>query len=161
MSESKIPAKSIKVLKTRPSAEIEKEFFNCVLEFLEDLIEATEDEDLVFLKLFFSDVSIDIIRYQFQKQILPFRDDILKRNEQFFMTDKDVFSNLHETAKHSVPKMKELWKNLNDENKEATWNWFKKFLQLIEEWDRSDGKIYNGPVVAKIPAKKYPLVALS
>ena len=73
-----------------------------------------------------------IILNSFIRYILPFKDKILDKNEQFFL-DGGGQENLDDKYKYSL-NLKENWGNLSDENKEVIWKYFQVLIVLSEKY---------------------------
>jgi len=102
--------------------------------FLNSLVELFPDEsDLIVLRIFFENqIPIEEILDRFGKKIIPLKDMIKTRNEQFFLNETDIFSGLNKDDK--VIRWKNLWrsKTLSQEDKDVIWQWFDLFLGLAE-----------------------------
>ena len=74
----------------------------------------------------------------FKKHIEEYRVNIESRNEHFFMENdfKDVISKAKDTSgdiNQIILKLKTLWKDLNQEEKDKIWDYFNLLLKLSDK----------------------------
>lgn len=73
----------------------------------------------------------------FKDGVYSFKEQILSKNEEFFINKdyKDDVQQLQYDSKWSLDQvlnLKELWGELNDENKEVIWTYFSVLIKLVE-----------------------------
>lgn len=73
----------------------------------------------------------------FKDGVYNFKEEILSKNEQFFIKKdyKEDVQQLQYDSKWSLDQvlnLKELWSQLNDENKEVIWTYFSVLIKLVE-----------------------------
>ena len=74
---------------------------------------------------------------QFVKFAIPLRDNILSKNEQFFLDDKNYEQYVKkEDSKSFVEllRLKDVWGELDEKSKENVWKIFQALLILSEEY---------------------------
>lgn len=107
-----------------------------LVEFLDQLIETFPDEgDFIIFRIFVKDKLpiADIMKYIVNK-LLPLRDMVKKRDEDFFLNHNILFSQINNPDK--INHFKKLWlsENVDEENKEVIWRWFDAFLYLAYKY---------------------------
>ena len=104
-----------------------------VLKFLDALVELfPEESDLIVVRILFENqIPIEESLNVFSSRILPARDMIINKNEQFFLRDDNVFMGINNDK---VIRWKKIWlsKKLDNDDKETIWKWLKIFLSLSE-----------------------------
>ena len=73
----------------------------------------------------------------FKDGVYNFKEQILSKNEEFFIKKdyKEDVQQLQYDSKWSLDQvlnLKELWTQLNDENKEVIWTYFSVLIKLVE-----------------------------
>lgn len=115
--------------------ELFKTFKNEVIEFLESLIALfPNNNEMIRMRIMFHDqVPIEDMIISLMNTILPYKDMIINRDENFFLKNNDIFP---QTDKSKVIQFRELWNSdqLDDDDKEQLWNWFSLFLKRIENY---------------------------
>lgn len=105
-----------------------------LISFLDELIETFPKEpDFVIFRIFVKDKLpiIDIMTYII-KNLCPLHEMVKNRNEQFFLNYNVLFEKFGEGESTRVNKFKQLWlsNQLEDDEKEAVWQWFNSFIIL-------------------------------
>ncbi len=116
--------------------ELLKLFKENLIKFFDSLIEQLPDEsDLIIMRLFIENqIPIEEVMKTFSERVLPHKEMVYKKNEQFFIICEDMFMGL-KTDK--VSKFKSMWmssKKLSKDDKETIWKWFNLFVRLSEEY---------------------------
>jgi hypothetical protein len=77
---------------------------------------------------------VDIMNY-FIEKILPLKDEVLLKNDRFFIENNILFESV-ESSK--VNRFRSIWESdqLNEESKEVIWQWFKSFIILVERYQK-------------------------
>lgn len=105
-----------------------------LVSFIDELINwNTDDEDLIATRILLQDhIPIELVMEKLIRNVKPVREKIEKREEQFFLDDPDVFSNVKDQNK--VLSLKTLWKNPNftKDDKQKVWKWMDFFLKCID-----------------------------
>jgi hypothetical protein len=127
--------------KSRPKRDlisIKKDLLSNLKEFLNDLLETLpEEEDLHIMRIFLIDqLPIDFLIDQINKYVLPHREKIKKRNEEFFLNDDGVFGLINGKK---VLHFKDIWKSnrLAPEDKNIIFIWFEQFINIMDELNSS------------------------
>ena len=109
--------------------------------FLDELIaQFPREPDLVIVRIFMKDqVPIVDVMCHMVLQILPHVKRIESKDESFFLENTSLFS---EISKESVIHFKRLWTSeaLDDDDKDAIWQWFKSFCELAKRYQQSLGE---------------------
>jgi hypothetical protein len=117
--------------------EVLKKFKKGMLSCIDELIDQFPEEgDLVSVRVFVADQApIEDVIVNFGEQILPFKKMILDRNEKFFLNDNDIFSSLDGGK---VLHFKKLWLSdqLDDDDRDTIWKWFKYHLSVVEDYKK-------------------------
>jgi hypothetical protein len=107
--------------------------------------------DLVVLRIFIKDqIDPKVIMNNFITNILPHREEIKKRNDQFFMNKKDLFTIV---KKETFANFKKLWRStlFDDEDREALWRWADVLVVLADRYNKLDKGV---PLVKKTIKKE-------
>jgi hypothetical protein len=77
---------------------------------------------------------LDIMNY-FIEKIAPLKDEILLKNDRFFLENNILFESVDSSK---VNRFRAIWESdqLNEESKEVIWQWFKSFIILVERYQR-------------------------
>jgi hypothetical protein len=124
-----------------------KQFKNALISFLDELINQFPCEgDLVIFRIFLKD-RVPVIKMMnlFVQKILPLRDMIENRNEDFFLNHCNLFEGISDKKKN---KFKKLWRSpsLDKDDKRIMWEWFDSFIYLSEKYQkRILEKVENKP----------------
>ena len=75
------------------------------------------------------------IMNQFKLHVYPFKQQILEKDENFFLTDKFTDSIKSQSGISEILRIKQIWMdgNLSNHDKECIWNYFKVFIYLIDK----------------------------
>lgn len=122
--------------------EILKQFKKTLISFLDELIDQFPKEaDLVIFRIFLKDrVPIVNIMNYFVLKILPLKEMVTERNEDFFMNHCSLFEDVqNQQNKGKINHFKKLWRSslLDDEDKRVVWDWFDSFIFLTEKYQKS------------------------
>lgn len=118
--------------------EILKQFKNALINFLDELISQFQAEgDLVIFRIFLKDrvPIVNVVNY-FVLNILPIKQMIKDRNEDFFLNKFKLFEEIGNTGK--VNRFKKLWRSssLDEDDKGIIWEWFDSFIYLSEKYQK-------------------------
>lgn len=120
---------------------IEKQFKSTLITFLDELItQFPKEGDLLIFRIFLKDrIAINNILNFFVHKILPLKQMIIDRNEDFFMNHCNLFDAIHANKKDKLNHFKKLWRSgiLDDDDKKVVWEWFDSFLFLSEKYQKS------------------------
>ena len=107
-----------------------------LIEFLDTTIEQIPEEtDLLLVKTFFTEFCspLEIMEYFCEKLLTP---EIMKmvddRNEQFFLKNDALFSDMDVENQEKVFHFKNLWAHADKQQKEVIWQWIEKFRKIAE-----------------------------
>lgn len=116
-------------------------FKTSLIQFLDELIEQFPTEtDLIFVRFALSTIDPDTVITHFIQKILPFKDIIIAKDDEFFLDNSfDFFENVN---KSKVNHFKCIWKSsrLDDEDREIIWKWFETFVQIAEKYTGNNEK---------------------
>jgi hypothetical protein len=107
-----------------------------LLLFFDELIALLpKEQDFLVMRFFIKDqVPIaDVMEYIVHK-LIPLQSFITAKDERFFLEHQVLFEDLREHGSR-VNYFKDLWKQLDAENKEVFWNWFQYFLNLGKRYE--------------------------
>ena len=118
--------------------QIVQEFRSNLITFLDELIAQFPTEpDFIIARLFVKDrLSGEDMINTFIRECHPHKQWILEKNDKFFLeNDLNIFSEL---GKNKVNHFKVLWKSsqLNNDDRNVMWDWFKTFLFLSEQYQK-------------------------
>lgn len=125
-------------------SDIEKQFKNTLISFLDELIgQFPHEGDLVIFRIFLKDKTpITTIIDYFIEKILPLKQMVVSRNEDFFLNHCSLFEQVDDTKKNKVNNFKRLWQSnqLDADDKKVIWEWFDTFIFLVEKYQKSNLK---------------------
>lgn len=109
-------------------------FKDKMLMFLDSLIEMfPERPELIVMRMIFSDqLSIEDFVRKFTINVLPYKNTIFKRDEEFFLSDDNPIFTSYASAQAGL--LQSLWKSqsLDDEDRKSIWEWMDLFVRLSE-----------------------------
>lgn len=75
------------------------------------------------------------IMSQFKNYVYPYKDQILKRDESFFLNNSFSDNVVQSTSISEMLRIKSIWSSgrLTENDKNCIWNYFKVFLYLIDK----------------------------
>lgn len=114
-------------------------FRKTYLDFIDELIDQFPNEsDLIIARVFFSDqVPVSLVIEKFIEKVLPHENQIKSRNEDYFLSEENVFSTTHNKE---VIKFRKLWPQLDKENREAVFQWFDAMIAITKIYKKNKGK---------------------
>lgn len=121
--------------------EILNQFKNALISFLDELIGQFPTEgDLVIFRIFLKDriPIVNVLNY-FVLKILPLKNMVQERDEDFFLNKCELFESIQNIEKNKVNRFKKLWRSpsLDDDDKRVVWEWFDSFIYLSEKYQKS------------------------
>jgi hypothetical protein len=120
--------------------------FKCALiSFIDELIsQFPEEGDLVILRIIMKDRApiTDVIN-MFVIKVLPLKDMITNRNEDFILNHCELFNSFNSDQK--VNHFKKLWRSgrLDEEDQDIVWKWFESLIFLVEKYQQIKSKNVN------------------
>jgi hypothetical protein len=115
--------------------EILSTFKKNIITFVDELIEQFPQEtNLVIARIVIKDrIDENTLMNRFINTAIPFKEQINKRDENFFLKEEDVFSSFDNKK---IIAFKSLWQspNIDDEDKEIIWKWFDVLIFLCEKY---------------------------
>lgn len=126
----------VEQLLKRPESQIVAAFQQQLLNFVDDISTVLPGEsDLVAIHLFFNTAPPEDIINHFANHILPLRDRVDNRDDDFFLKEADIFGELE---KHKVDHFKHLWSSpdLSAADRQIIWRYFDVFIKLAEGYRR-------------------------
>ena len=112
-----------------------------LLTFLDILIEQfPKERDFPLLKLGIRTrmVSVKDTLKEFTAGILPHKEMVLNKDEEFFLTKCGSLLTGTEVTTDELDHFKKIWTSdsLTEDDKENLWKWFKLFLDIAIEYDK-------------------------
>jgi hypothetical protein len=115
------------------------EFKTSLVNFLDELIEQFPDQgDLVVIRIFVNDqVPIVEVMNIVISKILPLKESVKKRDENFFINNNGLFDKLD---KSKVNHFKNLWRSdrLDADDRQSIWRWYDLFIYLAEKYQKAN-----------------------
>ena len=114
------------------------QFKTCLIEFFDELIEQLPTEpDLIIARIFLKDrIPISDVMNYFVHKLLPLKNLVKERNEDFFLENDVLFQRLqHNKVNH----FKVIWRSglLDDDDKEIIFKWFESFIRQAEKYQKA------------------------
>jgi iron-sulfur cluster repair protein YtfE (RIC family) len=108
-----------------------------LLQFLKELSLQLPKEGDIILAIIILENQIpeqSIVDY-FITKIIPLKDEIMNKNEKFFLENNILFESIENST---VNKFKTIWQSndITNENREIIWDWFKIFVMITEKYMR-------------------------
>jgi len=121
--------------------ELVRLFKHRLLTFLDILIEQfPKERDFPLLKLGIKTrmVSVKDTLKEFTAGILPHKEMVLNKDEEFFLTKCGSLLSGTEVTTDELDHFKKIWTSdsLTEDDKENLWKWFKLFLDIAIEYDK-------------------------
>ena len=114
------------------------DFKYSLVNFLDELIEQFPEEgDLVVARIFLNDqVPTEQIMNVVISKILPLKEMVKKKDEDFFINNNILFEQLN---KDKVNRFKILWRSdrLDNEDRLVIWRWYELFISLAEKYQKA------------------------
>jgi len=133
------------IVMTRRLTDITDDAKRMIMEFINDLktgifTSPAEQLELTFVEAYYASVDSESAIQHLISNVLPYKDQIKKRNLHFFIDKKDViFKGLPQARidhfANMVTKPEELG-GIDGETKRVVWDYFDTFLWLAEEYKK-------------------------
>lgn len=111
------------------------QFKKALIQFFDELIECLPKEgNLVIIRIFLKDqIPIQDIMDCFIAKLLPLKNIVVNRDEQFFVDNDDLFQAFNVD---NVNHFKTVWlsNNLDTDDRQCIWTWFDSFIFLTERY---------------------------
>jgi|TARA_Y100000816_G_C26019324_1_gene533213 hypothetical protein len=121
-----------------------EEFRNQLVNFLDELIDQFPMEsDFVLIRMFIKDqVPVTDILGRFIRDLLPLKDIVHKRNEQFFLENTILYTGGN-IKTDKVDHFKKLWQSdtLDECDRKIIWDWMDLFMRIAGSYDTNFGQI--------------------
>jgi hypothetical protein len=104
-----------------------------ILQFLDEIIEQFPTEkDFLLGKMAITYLDPQSVVNMCTQYVLPFKTQILNKDEKFFLNDQFLFTNKNVDA---ITNIKRIWLSdkLDTDDRETVWLWFKTFALLIDK----------------------------
>lgn len=106
--------------------------------FFDELAETypSEGDFVVFRILIANQIEPQKIMNYVVNHILPYTKMVEERDEQFFLTNTNLFSNISQDKASKVNHFKRMWMSgqLTNDDKEAIWRWFNVFIAMARRY---------------------------
>lgn len=120
------------------SIKILSDFKTSLIEFLDEMIAQFPNEgDFILSRVFIKDqFPILEIMKLFIEKLLPYKDLVKQRDENFFLNNDVLFRGIQN---NKINHFKRLWKSnsLTDDDREIIFKWFDHLLNLVEQYTNS------------------------
>jgi len=111
-----------------------------LVDFLDELIESfPEEPDFVIFRIFVKDqIPIEDVMKYICAQLLPLRNEVKERNDNFFLNHNVLFEKFDEKKSSKVNQFKRLWLSprVDKKDKDVIWQWFDSFLYLANKYQQ-------------------------
>ncbi len=106
-----------------------------LVQFLKELSSQLPKEGDIILAIIILENQIpeqELMNY-FINKIFPLKDEVLNRNEKFFLENNILFESIESGT---VNKFKSIWlsNEITNESREVIWDWFKIFIMITEKY---------------------------
>ena len=112
-----------------------KEFKQQITLFFDQLIDLLPNSsELILGRIFVTDQSnIEDVMKIFVFKFLPLKEHIISRDFAFFLENNSIFENIDN---NKVKKFKKIWRTIDNEDRNAIWNWIILFINFAERYQR-------------------------
>jgi hypothetical protein len=112
-----------------------KEFKQQITLFFDQLIDLLPNSsELILGRIFVTDQSnIEDVMKIFVLKFLPLKEYIISRDFAFFLENNSIFENIDN---NKVKKFKKIWRTIDNEDRNAIWNWIILFINFAERYQR-------------------------
>jgi hypothetical protein len=116
-----------------------KKYLNDFVEGLTDQFPREKDFYTLQLLIKTDQINMENILREFSKVIIPHKDMVLERNEDFFLTKCKTLLSGTDIKSDQVDHFKRIWQSpsLSDDDKVVMWRWFKNFLDIAIQYDKN------------------------
>lgn len=116
---------------------------NKLIDYLLSITES--DADLLLVRIVVRNINDIKAIERFAANAESHREEIVNKNENYFLNEDcenaNIFSQIAEQiGDKKVLKFKNIWKNLNSEQKECIWSYFQHFVKLSDRYKQLLGK---------------------
>lgn len=118
-----------------------QEFRNHLVQFLDELIEQFPTEpNFVIIRIFIKDqVPVTDVIGRFIRDLLPFREQAQKRDDNFFIEHHFLYMNENEMnaiGKKNVDHFTQLWLSdrLDNNDRQIIWDWIDIFMEFANKY---------------------------
>jgi len=115
-----------------------------LVNFLDELIESFPNEpDFVIFRIFVNDrIPISEIMNYITSNLCPLKDMVEKKDDNFFLNHNILFEKFNEKEKSKINHFKKLWlsPNIDKDDREVIWKWFKSFIYLGNKYSELTNK---------------------
>lgn len=120
------------------------DFRTQLIDFLDEIIEhfPTESE-FVIIRMFVKDqIPATDILGRFIRDLLPFQEYVLERNENFFIQNTLLYTG-GKISNNKINHFKNLWKSdkLDEMDRNVIWDWMNVFMKLADSYKTKFGYI--------------------
>ncbi len=112
-----------------------KEFKQQITLFFDQLIDLLPNSsELILGRIFVTDQSnIEDVMKIFVLKFLPLKEYIISRDFAFFLENNSIFENIDN---NKVKRFKKIWRTIDNEDRNAIWNWIILFINFAERYQR-------------------------
>lgn len=120
---------------------MEEELKNQVVDLFDDLmIAAPHCPEFVVCRMFFQDeIQPSVLMKRFVEYIWPYRDQIIKEDEAFFLQNDSIMQLIPGNSQHYVGFVRDLWTSgqFTPDDKEAIWDHLEAMIDTCREFQRT------------------------
>ena len=93
------------------------------------------DNDIIFIKNYFDKMEMKSLMENFVEYLLPYQDQIHRRNKKLFLHNKKIFGNL---PHDKITKFSQLMngEQISQENEITIWEYFRTIVGLCNEYKK-------------------------
>ena len=91
-------------------------------------------DEVIYVQVLFRAMSEEQIMYHITKRILPWKKQIVERNESFFYKNKKIFGELPEDKVNYFSDL--ITKTFSQDDKNEIWDFFDTFITFAEEYKK-------------------------
>lgn len=123
------------------SQEILERLKQVILDMISDIKDniltlPSEQDDIILVEFFFGRLHPETVSHHVLKKVVPHKEHIKARSEDFFRKNKFIFSGLKEDKVNYYEKVLSNPNRVNAEDKKIMWEYFDEIIRLSEEYKK-------------------------
>ena len=108
-----------------------------LIDDIREIVPANKQGLWLIGKNFFTLLDSEEVMQHIINHVLPYKDKILEKNEEFFITDRKVFGQLPESEVEYFRNIIGKKGKINQQDKDKLWDYFKIFVIVAEEYKKN------------------------
>jgi len=113
-------------------------FKSLIDQFLAELINITnrDYDDLILARVMLTNqVPVSLVIDEFIKNGLQYEDKVINKDEDFFLSDQNIFEKISKMDKNATRKFnlfKDVWNSIGEDNKQVVWTYVDLLFKIVK-----------------------------